>query len=388
MAVPATVGFPRMLNEPGERRVFLPEFIQRIANLGMKVYVEEGYGSRSGYTFGDFKSGNIAVRQCGHEEAYRQDLVIILRVPSPVELRMMRCGATLISMLHFATRPTRVELLNELGIKAISMDSIVDSRNLRLVENMKAVAWNGLEAAFDVLEKRWHGTTRPDGLPARVLILGAGMVGKHAVEAATKFGNIERNNDHVAVGGPGSIALTVGRNITSSPETMERLMRETDVLVDASQRRDPSVPLIPNEWIAWLPAHAVVVDLSVDPYLLDNDPPTVRGVEGIPQGNLDQYVFEPDDPNWEKTVPESVSSINRRTTVTCYSWPGIHPQACMEHYARQLRPFVEVLARKSYDDLSLDVGYFERALHWGTLKEWMKQEIEPDQKIGEMQQIV
>jgi len=233
------------------------------------------------------------------------------------------------------------------------------------------VAWNGLEAAFDVLEKRWGGTFCPDGLPVRVLILGAGMVGKHAVEAATKLGNIERNNDHIAAGGPGSIAMSVGRNITSSPETMERLMREADVLVDAAQRRNPSIPLIPNEWLAWLPDHAVVADLSVDPYLLDNDPPTVRGVEGIPQGNLDQYIFEPDDPNWEKTLPESVPSKHRRTTVTCYSWPGIHPQACMEHYARQLRPFVEVLARKSYDDLSLEEGYFERALNWGTLKEWM-----------------
>ena len=388
MAVPGTVGFPRMLNEPGELRVFLPEFIQQIANLGLKVYVEEGYGSRSGYAFGDFKSGNIAVRQCSHEEAYQQDLVIILRVPSPAELRMMRSGAILISMLHFSTRPMRVELLNELGIKAISMDSIVDSRNIRLVENMKAVAWNGLEAAFDVLEKRWDGTSRPDGLPARVLILGAGMVGKHAMEAATKLGNIERNNDHVAAGGPGSIAISVGRSITSSPQTMERLMREADVLVDASQRRDPSVPLIPNEWIAWLPDHAIVVDLSVDPYLLGNDPPTVRGVEGIPQGNLDQYIFGPDDPNWEKTVPESVLSVHRRTTVTCYSWPGIHSQACMEHYARQLRPFVEVLARKSYDDLSLNAGYFERALYWGTLKEWMRQGFEPDRKTGELQQLV
>jgi alanine dehydrogenase len=134
------------------------------------------------------------------------------------------------------------------------------------------------------------------------------------------------------------------------------------------------VPLIPNDWIAWLPDHAIIVDLSVDPYLPDNDPPTVRGVEGIPQGNLDQYIFEPDDPNWETTVPESVPSQHRRTTVTCYSWPGIHPQACMEHYARQLRPFVEVLAWKGYDDLSLDAGYFERALCWGSLKEWMRQE--------------
>jgi alanine dehydrogenase len=388
MVAPVTVGFPRMTNEPGELRVFLPEFIQQFANLGMKVYIEEGYGSRSGYSFDDFKLGNIAVHQCSHEEAYQQDMVIELRVPHPAELRMMRPGATLLSMLHFSTRPMRVELLNELGINAISLDSIVDSRNIRLVENMKAVAWNGLEAAFSVLEKRWGSTIRPDGLPARILILGAGMVGKHAVEAATKLGNIERSIDHSAAGGPGAIAMTVGRSITSSPETMRWLMGEADILVDATQRRDSSIPVIPNDWVEWLPDHAVIADLSVDPYLLDNDPPTVRGVEGIPQGNLDQYIFEPDDPNWANTVPDSIPSIHRRTTVTCYSWPGIHPQACMAHYARQLQPFVEVLTRTSYDDLSRHKGYFERALNWGTLKEWLKQELVPDQKIGELRAIV
>ena len=44
MTLPKSIGFPRMMQEPGEKRVFLPEFIQFIANLGVKVYVEEGYG--------------------------------------------------------------------------------------------------------------------------------------------------------------------------------------------------------------------------------------------------------------------------------------------------------------------------------------------------------
>jgi alanine dehydrogenase len=140
--------------------------------------------------------------------------------------------------------------------------------------------------------------------------------------------------------------------------------------VDAAYRRDPSKPVVPNEWIAWLPKHAVIVDLSVDPYTLDVLPPVVRGIEGIPQGNLDQYIFEPDDTNWGMTIPSSIPSLNRRTTVTCYSWPGIHPQASMLHYAAQLMPLMEVLISVGYDELSLSGGYFERALYRASLKAW------------------
>ena len=53
MTVPQTIGFPRMMKEPGEKRVFLPEFIQFLARAGLTVYIEEGYGSRSGFTFAD-----------------------------------------------------------------------------------------------------------------------------------------------------------------------------------------------------------------------------------------------------------------------------------------------------------------------------------------------
>lgn len=105
---------------------------------------------------------------------------------------MLRPGSCLVSMLHFPTRPKRVDALKALKINAIYLDSIVNDNNLRLVENMRAVAWNGLEAAFDVLEKRWPGLRKPDGKHIRVLVLGTGMVGKHAVDAATKLGNYVR----------------------------------------------------------------------------------------------------------------------------------------------------------------------------------------------------
>lgn len=374
MKIPRTIGLPRMRNEAGEKRVFLPEFVQFIASQGVNVHIEEGYGSRSGYSFEDYKLATPLIHLATKEKAYQQDVVLILRSPKPDELKLMKPGGILFSMLHFPTRPLRIQRLLDAKVLGISMDSIVNDVNIRLMENMKAVAWNGLEAAFDVLEKRWPGLVQPDRKPIQVLILGTGMVGKYAIDAATKLGNIERNNDHIIAGGPGAISFSVGRNTSHNPATMESLFSQADILVDATQRRDTSKPVVPNEWLAWLPEHAVVVDLAVDPYTLSAKPPVVRGVEGIPQGNLDQYIFYADDPNWEKTIPAEVNSKHRRTTVTCYSWPGVHPEACMLHYAQQLEPFIEVLFEKGYEGLSLDGEYFERALYRATLKYFLDQQ--------------
>jgi alanine dehydrogenase len=364
------IGFPRMKKEAGERRVFLPDFIQFLIRHGADVFLEEGYGSRSGYTFDDYQRGDRAVHMCGSEDAYRKDIVLILRSPTLAEAELIPSGTCLISMLHYPTRPRRVERLKELGIKSISLDSIVNDNNMRLVENMKAVAWNGLEVAFDLLEKCWPNLDPGEGRPIRVLVLGTGMVGKHAVDAGSKLGNIERNNEHILAGGPGAVVTVVGRNASANPQLIKQLLANADILVDATQRRDTSQPVVPNEWIACLPEHAVVVDLAVDPYLLECDPPVVRGIEGIPQGNLNQFVFYPNDPAWDKTVPAAVPSRHRRTTVTCYSWPGIHPEASMLHYAQQLEPLMQVLLAVGYDGLSPDGDYFERALYRATLKAW------------------
>ncbi len=367
-----TIGFPRMLKEHGERRVFLPEFVDQLTQIGFEVCIEEGYGSRSGFTMDDYCQGNPLIHPCSRHEAHAQQYVLVLRSPSKAEFDLIPSGSCLISMLHYPTRPQRVTRLREKKIKAISLDSIVNDQNIRLVENMQAVAWNGLEAAFDTLERKLGSLLRQLDNPWRILVLGTGMVGKHAVDAGSKLGNVERNNEHIQQGGPGAIVMSVGRNLTYSAAMMETLFRQADVLVDATQRRDTSKPVVPNAWVGWLPAHAIVADLAVDPYNLNTNPPVVRGIEGIPQGDLDQYVFEPEDPAWDESIPAEISSENRRATVTCYSWPGIHPEACMRHYAYQLLPLMEVLLQKGFDGLSPDGGYFERALQRATIDEWLR----------------
>jgi alanine dehydrogenase len=231
------------------------------------------------------------------------------------------------------------------------------------VENVRAVGWNGLEAAFDALNCTDPTFDDPSREPFRVTVLGAGAVGKHAVEAATKYGSLQRSERRAELGAPGVIVTVVGRNVTNSPGCMWRLLATTDILVDATQRSDPSRPVVPNLWLAAMPEHAVICDLVVDPYQLDSDPPTVRGIEGIPQGHLDQWTFRPDDPAWDRCVPPDVPNSNRRTVVSCYSWPGIHPEACMRRYEQQLVPLLRVLVQRGgVHGLRPDHGVLERSL--------------------------
>ncbi len=364
-----TVGIPRMHKEPSERRDFLPPLIGLLAANGAEVHVETGIGSGMGYTDTDYTTVSPNVHVTDEEECYRQDIVLVLRAPEG-RYHLLRRGAVLVSMLHFSTRPARVAMLTEMGIDAVALDLIRAEDGRRLVENLRSVAWNGIGSAFAALERTWPELSGPRRSTVKVTIMGAGRVGRHAVEFATKYGDDARNESLSRLGLPGVEVVSAGRNLTGDPVYLQGRLAVTDILVDATARRNPGVPLIPNAWISLLPDHAVICDLSVDPYLLDAEPQIVRGVEGIPQGDLDQWTFAPDDPAWD-SLPAGVPTAQRRTVVSCYSWPGVRPEPCMHVYGSQLAPLLELLVtRGGMDGIHPDGSYFEQALWRGSLRGW------------------
>jgi alanine dehydrogenase len=118
--------------------------------------------------------------------------------------------------------------------------------------------------------------------------------------------------------------------------------------------------------------HAVLVDLSVDPYECTPEGlQMIKGIEGIPQGNLDQHVFSPDDPAWE-TLPGCVDARYRRWAVSCYSWPGLHPKECMELYGAQIGPLLQaVIQVGGVQNIHPEGEFFHRAVYRAVLSRWV-----------------
>jgi len=103
-----TIGMARMHAEFGERRDFLPNFVARLIRRGANVILEHGYGAGMGYTEEDYRTIAPEVQFMAHEEIYQQDYVMVLRCPTEKELMQLKPGATLISMLHYPTRPQTI----------------------------------------------------------------------------------------------------------------------------------------------------------------------------------------------------------------------------------------------------------------------------------------
>jgi alanine dehydrogenase len=369
MSKSITIGMARMRLESGERRDFLPPFISRLMRHGAKVVLEHDYGSGMGFTEDDYRKVAPKVQFAPHEEIYKQEYVIVLRCPAESKLKQLNKGATLISMLHYPTRPQRVELLRALGVEGISLDSLKDDNGRRLVENLKSVAWNGLEAGFQVL-RSVYPVEDAERNPIQVTVLGVGAVGIHAVQAASRYGNLQHWLTLAKRGVPGVQVTAVDYDVVNQEKVMRAILKSADILVDATQRPDASQVVIPNEWIGLMPEHAVLVDLSVDPYNFDVEPPEVKGVEGVPQGNLDQYVFAPNDPAYD-LIPSRVNTKHRRHAVSCYSWPGIHPKECMELYGNQLRPVMrKIIEKGGAQNINPKGLYFERAVSRAMLSRW------------------
>lgn len=358
-----------MHKEAGERRDFLPTFVRNLAKLDTEVVLEDGYGSGMGIEPEKYlrKKGNI--RFADHKECYQQDFVLVLRYPNDDELKLMKRGTCLISMVHYPTRPERVAHLKKLGLEAISLDSVCDDQGRRFVENLQAVGWNGAQAAFQALDKKVE-LDNPDRPPIRVTVMGVGMVGSHAIMAASRYGDPELWKNLASSDRPGVIVTAVDYDVTGEANVMAELISRTDILIDATQRPDNSKYVIPNEWVGVMPEHAVLLDLSVDPYDCSLSPQKVKGIEGIPQGSLDQYVFFPDDPAFD-ALPSCVNNTHRRISVSNYSWPGVHPEACMAVYGNQILPLVRnFLKAGGVSGINPQGMVFHRAIARGMVSNW------------------
>ncbi len=363
-----SMGFPRMHKEKSEKRDFLPGFFANQTDYDVDIVLEEGYGEKLGFSRKDYLEANGNIRFADHDSVYGCDLVIVLRCPEPKEIQLMRPGSILISMLHFETRTTRNQLFLDQGIHAFSMDAMTNDQNERILVNYKGTSSTGSRIAFRELKKRTKDFINLKKDLLKVSIIGAGAVAAYSAKAFEKLGD-----DEFLEKDRGLLIQMMPRCITQNEQLLLGILKDTDILVDASKRPDPSQLIISNKLLGHLPNHAIILDLTADPYNEDTDPIQVKGIEGIPTGTLDKYVIEPGDELY-KSLPDAIDRRNQRVVVSCNAWPGVDAEDCMNLYGKQLQPFIDVLLSKKLDELDISSrNLYERSLVRASLDYYLEQ---------------
>jgi len=276
----------------------------------------------------------------------------------------LKPNSTLVSMIHRPTHPSRVRQLSGQKVHSIAMDALVDDNGNRLIETNELCAWGGMDVACGLLfdQETIDVYCRDKAKrPFKIVILGTGRIGRHAVNAAVHGGNMDRYAKMLDGSLPAVTVEVLGRSLSGDHEYLRTTFQDTDMLVDATARTDVHTPIIPNSLLKELPSWAVILDLSADAYDAHTIPPIVKAIEGIPTGNLDKYIFKKDDPAYAD-IPKFVDTTNRRTVVSCYSWPGLQPGKCMEIYGKQLLPLIRTLIKKHLAALSGSGNQYERIL--------------------------
>lgn len=361
------IGFPRMHKEINEKRDFLPKFFKRLINEKAEFFLEKGYGSGMGFSEDDYLHENPNLKFVDNKDCFAKDIVVMLRAPEFYELEIMMPGSILVSMLHYPTRKRRTEFLKKKNIHGVSMDLVRNDLMERIIVNYNGTSANGIQLAFHELSKSMKNFYSKDRDVINVSIIGLGMVGLAAAKAAKIYGSHQINERMKKAGAKGVLINMLPRSITSDKAEMVNMLKKTDILVDASSREITSEYIIENEMIKHMKESSIILDLSADPYLTDVDPIQVKAIEGIPTGTLDKTVFYPDDEEYN-SIPSTVSTINRRTVVSCNAWPGLNPIECMKLYGKQMTPVMKMIIRNEIREIDEHSdSFFLRAIYRGSI---------------------
>ena len=283
------VGVPKE-TAPGERRVGLvPEAAGKLSAAGFEFVVERGAGHAAAFPDAAYEEAGATIAADAFEDV---DAVVKVQKPSAAEVERLAPGVVLIGFLQPLTDPEGIERLSERGVTAFAMESIpriTRAQAMDALSSQSTVA--GYKAALiaaDRLPRFFPMLTTAAGtvIPAKVLVLGAGVAGLQAIATARRLGALVTGFDvrpvvREQVESLGANWLDLGitgeetaggyaRELSADEqrrqqEELERRLPEFDVVITtALVPGRPAPRLIPAGAVAAMRPGSVVVDLAAE----------------------------------------------------------------------------------------------------------------------------
>jgi len=268
------VGVPKEIKNHEYRIGLTPDGVGELLRGGHQVLIEKDGGTAVGFTDQDYAAAGAEISSTADEIFQRADMIVKVKEPQPDECRKLRPGQILFTYLHLAPDPEQARLLLESGASCVAYETVTSAAGgLPLLAPMSEVAGRmAVQAGCHSLEKAQGGSGVllggvPGVEPARVLVIGGGVVGVNAARMAAGLGadvtivdrSIARLKELDALYG------TQMKTLFSTRDAIERHALQADLIVGAVLIPGAAAPkLISREQVAAMKPGAVLVDVAID----------------------------------------------------------------------------------------------------------------------------
>jgi alanine dehydrogenase len=268
------IGVPKEI-KISENRVGMTEAgVRQLVKEGHSVIIEKDAGIGSLISNDQYAKAGAKIIDTKKEVYAKADMIMKVKEPLPDEYEMMRENQILYTYLHLAAEPKLTKVLAERKVKAIAYETIqLDDGSLPLLTPMSEVAGRmATQIGAFYLQKDHGGKGILLGgvtgvRPAKVVIIGGGVVGTNAAKMAVGLGA----NVTVLDVNPKRLEylddIFQGRCMTlfSNTKNIEEAVRDCDLLVGGVLITGQKAPtLVSKEMIASMSKGSVVVDVAVD----------------------------------------------------------------------------------------------------------------------------
>ena len=268
------IGVPKETKTDEYRVGLVPECVRELSAMGHEIFIETNAGIGISASDDDYRKFGAKILGTPQEVFECADMIIKVKEPLAPERALLRENQILFTYLHLAPDPEQTSDLVNSGAVCIAYETITDDKGgLPVLAPMSKVAGRmAVQEGAWCLERPHGGTGMllggvPGVEPAKVVIIGGGVVGTHSTHIAVGMGAdvwvLDRNlsvlDNHW---------IQFGRStngVFSTHSTLEKHVIDADLVIGAVLIPGGNAPkLVTEDMIREMRPNSVVVDVAID----------------------------------------------------------------------------------------------------------------------------
>lgn len=268
------IGVAKEIKNNENRVALTPAGAKEFVKRGHTVYVQATAGNGSGFSDEEYEAAGATILPTIEEVYGIAEMIIKVKEPIEPEYKLVRKNQVLFTYFHFACDRTLTDAMLDAGATFIAYETVTDRNGaLPLLIPMSEVAGRmSIQEGARFLEKPQGGKGIllggvPGVKPAKVLVLGGGVVGRNAALMAAGLGADVTITD-ISLPTLRHLAEVMPKNVKtlySSAYNIEKELPTTDLVIGSVLIPGAKAPhLITRDMLSLMRPGTVLVDVAID----------------------------------------------------------------------------------------------------------------------------